>query len=103
MTTRKPIALHWKILIGLVLGIVVGLAINTLWTTSTWNSLGVDDPASWLSGTPSQSEIQSDTQTDTGAETGTAPTVNANAGFGAHAARFIGNLNGFIGDLFLRG
>lgn len=45
---RKGLALHWQIIIGLVLGIVVGLAINLGWTSGTWQSLGVNDPQAFL-------------------------------------------------------
>ncbi len=84
MSSKPKIALHWQILIGLVLGIVVGLTINTLWDSSTWNSMGVDDPASWVAG------VKSDV-------------VNQEPNAMAHAARFVRNLNSFVGDLFLRG
>lgn len=84
LSTRPKLALHWQILIGLILGIVVGLAINTLWDASTWNSMGIDDPAAWVNG--------SDTEA-----------VNQDPSIVARAALFVRNLNGFVGDLFLRG
>jgi len=84
MGSQNRIALHWKILIGLVLGVAVGLAINTMWDASTWDSIGVGDPASWVDGT-------------SGVE------ANADANAIAHGARFIRNLNSFVGDLFMRG
>ncbi|MGJ8636735.1 MAG: dicarboxylate/amino acid:cation symporter [Phycisphaerales bacterium] len=84
MSNKRSMALHWKILIGLVLGVVVGLAINTMWDTSTWNSMGVDDPTAWVKGHESEA-------------------VNQSPSFTAHAALFIRNLNSFIGDLFMRG
>ena len=84
MGSKSSFALHWKILIGLVLGIGVGLAINTMWDASTWTSIGVDDPSAWVDG------IESDV-------------VNQDAGFVAHSARFVRNLNGFVGKLFMRG
>jgi len=84
MGSQNGLALHWKILIGLVLGVVVGLAINTMWDASTWNSMGVGDPAAWVEGTPDIA-------------------ANADANLAAHGARFVRNLNGFIGDLFMRG
>ncbi|MFT5424759.1 MAG: proton glutamate symport protein [Phycisphaerales bacterium] len=59
---RSKLAMHWKILIGLVLGVVVGVVINIL------------------------------------RERGALPTEGAVAGVLA----FIGKLNGFIGDLFIR-
>ena len=80
------LALHWKILIGLVLGIVVGLAINAMWTQETWASLGVNDPAAFVGGA------------DLG-EGG----ANADAGFGAHTALWVRDANSFVGDLFIRG
>lgn len=86
MGARNGLALHWKIIIGLVLGILVGLAINAMWTTETWSSMGVNDPAAFVGG----GEI----------EEGSA---NEGATFVAHAARFVGNLNAFVGDLFIRG
>tara|TARA_R110002073_G_scaffold118918_1_gene258752 strand:- start:679498 stop:680931 length:1434 start_codon:yes stop_codon:yes gene_type:complete len=84
MPTKSKLALHWKILIGLVLGVVVGLAINTMWDAGTWNSMGIDDPASWVYGEDTQG-------------------VNENPSLIAHAALFLRNLNSFVGDLFMRG
>lgn len=84
MGSKSTLALHWKILIGLVLGILVGLSINMAWDASTWNAIGVDDPGAWVNG------VESDI-------------VNQDAGLVAHSARFIRNLNQFVGDLFMRG
>lgn len=42
---RKRLALHWKILIGLIAGVVVGLAFNQLWGPAVWRTMGVDHPA----------------------------------------------------------
>ncbi|PCI07322.1 dicarboxylate/amino acid:cation symporter [bacterium] len=84
MASNFKLALHWKILIGLVLGIVVGLAINTMWDTNTWNSMGVDNPSAWVEGTAIEG-------------------VNEHPSFIAHATLFIRHLNSFIGDLFMRG
>ena len=89
---NKKLALHWKILIGLIAGLVVGLLINTLWTTSTWESMGVTDTSAFLT---------EDLQTRKAAEAEGG--ANADANFAAHAARFIRNANAFIGDLFMRG
>ncbi len=80
------LALHWKIIVGLVLGIVVGLAINAMWTQETWASMGVNDPAAFVAG----AEVAEGSP-------------NGGATFVAHAARFAGNLNAFVGDLFIRG
>jgi len=83
--SRKPkIALHWKILIGLVLGILVGLAINTLWDTNTWAGMGIDNPKAWIAANANEG-------------------VNQDPSITAYAARFIANLNNFVGDLFMRG
>ncbi len=84
MPAPSKLALHWKILIGLVLGIMVGLAINTMWTASTWASMGIDDPIAWVEG----ADIEG---------------VNQEPSIIAHGARFVGSLNSFVGDLFMRG
>lgn len=91
MTSRKKLALHWKIIIGLALGVLVGIVINLAWTPETWSSIGVTDPAAYL--TKGQAAAASV------AEGG----ANADAGFAAGVSRFVRNLNNFIGDLFLRG
>jgi len=44
------VALHWKILIGLVAGVLVGIVINLAWTPGTWASIGVDNPSAFLAG-----------------------------------------------------
>lgn len=75
-------ALHWKIIIGLALGIAVGIALNLLWDGGTWKSLGVGSPAAYLAGK--------------------ADPANGEAGIVAGAARFIANLLDFIGKLFIR-
>jgi proton glutamate symport protein len=84
MASKPKLALHWKILIGLVLGVVVGLAINTMWDAGTWGSMGIDDPSAWVDGDDSEG-------------------VNESPSLLAHAALFIRNLNSFVGDLFMRG
>ena len=84
MGGSKKIALHWQILIGLILGVVVGLIINAAWDPGTWSSLGVEDPAAWVAGGPAEG-------------------VNENANLVARTTRLIRDANGFIGDLFLRG
>ncbi len=91
MTTRKKLALHWKILIGLVLGIVVGLTINSMWTESTWNGLGVGDVSSYLAGPKTAKESM------------VAGGPNEEAGLVAGAAKFLRNLNQFVGNLFMNG
>ncbi|MEM7628927.1 MAG: dicarboxylate/amino acid:cation symporter [Planctomycetota bacterium] len=85
------LALHWKILIGLALGVVVGVGINLLWTSNTWAAMGVNDVPTFL-GAPSDARA-----------TAEAPGgANADAGFVADASRFVRNANAFIGDLFMR-
>lgn len=76
------LALHWKILIALVLGSVVGIAINAGWSAKHWESLGVGDAAAFLAG-----KVDPD---------------NTAAGFGARAVRFLINLVDFVGDMFLQ-
>lgn len=89
---KKRIALHWKILFGLILGVGVGVAVNLFWTADTWAALGVQDPASFLD--PSLAVRQASS-----VEGG----PNEHADTGAHAARFIRFATAFTGDLFMRG
>lgn len=84
MGSKRGMALHWKILIGLILGVVVGLAINASWDASTWAGMGIDDPSAWIKGADSD-------------------TANQEPSVMAYASRFIRNLNSFVGDLFMRG
>lgn len=83
--SRKRLALHWKVLIGLVLGIVVGLIVNSAWTDATWQSMGVNDAKALLAGKASA-------------------TAGANDGatWVAHASAFVSQAGKFVGDLFLR-
>ena len=92
MTARGPrLALHWKIVIGLSLGILVGIALDRLWTRDTWTSLGVGDPAAFMARKSGEMFAS-----------GKAAPANEHAGFGAHAARVLVNLNTLIGQLFFR-
>lgn len=91
MAKRKRLALHWKILIGLLAGLVVGLAINALWTPGTWSALGVNDPGAYLG---SKSAHLASVGPD-GPNAGAGP-----AAFVARQAR-LGTV--FFGQLFLRG
>jgi Na+/H+-dicarboxylate symporter len=79
---RPRLALHWKILIGLVLGAAAGMAANRYWTAEVWQSLGVNDAKAYLGHTLSEG--------------------NSGAGAAAGAARFIAEAVQFVGDLFLR-
>ncbi len=91
-TKRKRLALHWKILLGLLLGVAVGVMINLFWTADTWAGLGVHDPASFLADSLAVREAS----TAVGGP-------NEHADTGAHAARFIRFATAFTGDLFMRG
>lgn len=90
-SNKRGLALHWQILIGLALGILVGAGINMLWTSDTWSSLGVQDAGAYLSGGEAASASV--------AEGGS----NQDAGLAAGVARFVRNANSFVGDLFMRG
>lgn len=83
MSEKRGLALHWKIVIGLLLGAVVGLSINAMWTSGTWAGMGVNDAPAFLAG--------KDTE------------LNASASVMALACRFAVNASRFVGDLFLRG
>ncbi|MEX2219973.1 MAG: dicarboxylate/amino acid:cation symporter [Phycisphaerales bacterium] len=82
--SRRPhrLALHWKILIGLALGVAAGLALNLWWSAETWSALGVGSSRDYLAGRASE--------------------ANAGAGAGAAVVRLLIQLNGFVGDLFVR-
>jgi Na+/H+-dicarboxylate symporter len=84
---HRGLALHWKVLIALVLGVAIGSAINTFWTAEVWQSLGVQDSKAFL---------------DMKAPEASAVDPNAGAGVAAAAVRFLGKLNKFVGDLFLQ-
>jgi proton glutamate symport protein len=92
MARKKRIALHWKILIGLALGLVIGLLVNWVWTDATWARMGVNDPGSFVS---------TDGPTFRASVAEGAP--NEDATGAARAARFIRSATNFIGRLFLRG
>ncbi len=74
-------ATHWKILIGLLLGIAVGLVINAGWTRETWASQGVQDSAAFLA--YKDAELNRPT------------TI-------AYTVRLAVRVNQFLGDLFVR-
>lgn len=81
------LALHWKILIGLVAGVALGVVLNA-WGGAIWSALGVGDPAAYLAGTTPASDGGGD--------------PNAGAGIAAAAARFLVHLNTLVGRLFVR-
>lgn len=87
----SKIALHWRILIGLALGVVVGLVINTTWTHETWASMGVNDPKTLLKGGAAAGE-----SLRPGA-------LNDYADPTARAAVFVRQITEFVGQLFMKG
>jgi proton glutamate symport protein len=78
---RAGLALHWKVLIALSLGVIIGTTLHLGWTADTWKSLGVIDVKAYLAGRASD--------------------ANAAAGFAASAARFAVDACAFVGKLFL--
>jgi len=91
MADQKKLALHWKIVIGLALGVAVGVLLDRFWTLGTWSSIGVNDPKSFMA--KRAGEVFA---------SGVASEANAEAGFVAGAVRFIANANTLIGQLFFR-
>ncbi len=79
---RPRLALHWQIAIALLVGVVVGAALNQWWTPQTWAGMGVQDAKAFMTGQASE--------------------ANAGATGLAKACRFLGQLTKFTGDLFLR-
>jgi proton glutamate symport protein len=86
----RRLALHWKIVIGLVLGIAAGVIIDQLWTARTWAALGVEDPAAFMRQRPGEVFC-----------TGT-PAANESASFGALAVRAVVNATLLVGQFFFR-
>lgn len=79
---NRSLPLHVKILIGLVLGIGVGVALNLGWTDATWAAIGVGDKASYMKGVASE--------------------ANGEAGAVAAACKFLAEATAFTGRLFIR-
>lgn len=75
-------ALHWRIIIALLLGAIVGAALSALWTPATWAWLGVGNAEAYLAGIKDE--------------------ANAGAGIAAGGARFLVNVVRLTGDLFIR-
>lgn len=88
---KHKLPLHWKIVIGLVLGILVGVVLDRVWTRETWAALGVGDPAAFMA-----------RKTGEMFAAGKAVQANTEAGVGAVAVRLLVNLNTLIGQLFFR-
>jgi proton glutamate symport protein len=74
--------LHVWIVLALVLGAVLGVAINQWWTPKTWEGMGVYDAKAFLAHAESVG--------------------NESASWAAVVCRFLGELAKFVGDLFLR-
>lgn len=81
LVSMGNMATHWKILIGLGLGVLLGLAINLGWGPSAWAALGIQDSASFMA----FKDVESN-----------------QPGAAAQAVRFLVRLNKFLGDLFVR-
>ena len=88
---NKKLALHWKILIGMALGVLVGLAANRYWGADMWAAHGVGDAGAYIDG----GSAARDAAQDGGANAD----ADALAGFGL----FVRHANDFVGDLFMRG
>ena len=79
---EQGLALHWKVLIALALGLLLGSLVNEFWTADTWKALGVGDKAAYTAFKASE--------------------LNDDAGLAAGTVRFVGKANKFVGDLFLQ-
>lgn len=95
-------ALHWRIVVALVVGAIFGLVLNWTWDARTWRSLGVSDPAAFLAGSPVEtaSTPRQDATDPSDAQDDLHDPLRPSTA--AYAARFLVNLNDFIGQLFLR-
>ena len=82
----KQLALHWKILIGLTLGVMIGAVLN-VWGETLWHAVGVFDSQAFLRHRPPSAE---------------AIAAGHEPSWLAHVCGFMVNLTGFIGDLFMR-
>ena len=93
--------LHWRIIIGLILGLFVGVLVNLAWGDGMWRALGVDDAKSYLAeGKP---EIPDGVDLSTMSDEEIAATYpNARAGVGAAVAKLVREATDFVGQLFIR-
>ncbi|MBX3387086.1 MAG: dicarboxylate/amino acid:cation symporter [Phycisphaeraceae bacterium] len=82
----------WRIVIGLIAGILVGALINALWTDQTWLRLGVTDAAAFKAGKPVPAVIGPDG----------APVEPIEPTTLAHALRFAIDANWLMGQGFIR-
>lgn len=87
MTTPRPgLAMHWKVLIALALGVLVGTILHETWSDQSWASLGVRDVKAYMAEAIPAAD----------------PAANDAAGAAAALARFLIMANGFVGDVFLQ-
>ena len=87
----SKIALHWRILIGLALGIIAGVIINTSWTRDTWAAMGVNSPEVLIKGGKAATDSLKPGNPNEYAD--------LTARIAAHARQ----ANEFVGQLFMRG
>lgn len=71
-----------KVLLGVLLGLVVGMACHQFWTPSAWQSVGVGDARAFMAGAVNP--------------------ANADATLAAQGVRFVIRVNALIGDAFVR-
>jgi proton glutamate symport protein len=90
-SSSRGLALHWKILIGLILGIIVGIAIDQFWTAGTWAAMGVNEPSAFMASRPGEPF-----------RTGVPHPANEDAGIVAHTVRAVVNATIFLGQFFFR-
>lgn len=83
VSPSRGLALHWKVLIALTLGVVAGVAANRWWTPDSWQSLGVGNAVDFLKGKANE--------------------ANSGAGLSAKAVQFAVLLNEFLGSAFVKG
>ncbi len=118
----------WRIIIGLIAGIVVGALINAFWTPHTWRSIGVDDPTAFKEHRPAQTadlsspppglapdsspapQLASETdapllappQAPSPTLSPTLPTSASVPSTAAHALRLLIDTNWLVGQMFVR-
>jgi proton glutamate symport protein len=71
-----------KVLVGVLLGLVVGVACHQFWTPSAWQGVGVGDAKAFMTGVASE--------------------ANNSAGVLAEIVRTVIRVNTFLGDAFVR-
>ncbi len=105
------LALHWQIVIGLILGMLVGLIVNAAWDPGsdtregTWARLGVENRDAFIAHRKMPIPVLPEGVTNIEQippKERVFRDVNADAGFMANVVRFVVNLNWFVGETFLR-